>query len=60
MQFLTGEYNQIFNMKLYLKGRLSLKIRKIIKGAPQHPLLKPKIMKKQMDYFFNLMFIVKY
>jgi len=27
---------------------------KIIKGAPRHPLLKPKIMKKQMNYFFNL------
>jgi hypothetical protein len=30
---------------------------KIIKGAPRHPLLKPKIMKKQMDYFFNLILI---
>jgi hypothetical protein len=30
---------------------------KRIKGAPRHPLLKPKIMKKQMDYFFNLKLI---
>jgi hypothetical protein len=29
----------------------------IIKGAPRHPLIKPKIMKKQMYYFFNLILI---
>lgn len=29
----------------------------IIKGAPRHPLIKPKIMKKQMYYFFNLVLI---
>lgn len=36
-----------------MKGKIKRDYPNIIKGAPRHPLLKPKIVKKQDYYFFN-------
>lgn len=43
-----------------MKGKIKEKYAKIVKGAPRHPKLKPKIMKKQMCYFFNLTLIQEF
>jgi hypothetical protein len=43
-----------------MKGNTKEEYAIIIKGAPRHPLIKPKIMKKQMYYFFNLILIQEF